>query len=45
VIELLTTDWSVPVWHAPAIDDGGRLAGDQPRRAADETRTGAADRQ
>ena len=45
VIELLTTDWSVPVWHARAIDDGGRITGGQPRRAGDETRTGVADRQ
>lgn len=45
VIELLTTDWSVPVWRAPVIDDGSEYLADQPRRAADETRTGMADLQ
>jgi hypothetical protein len=45
VIELLTTDWSLPIWHAPVIDDGGQRSGDQPCRAGDETRTGVADRQ
>ena len=45
VIELLTTDWSVPAWHAPVIDDGSEFLADQPRRVGDETRTGVADRQ
>ena len=45
VIELLTTDWSVFVWNAAVIDDGGRRPGDQARRAADERRTGRADLQ
>jgi len=45
VIDLLTTDWSVSAWHAPVIDDGGQLAADQARRAAEGTRTGVADRQ
>ena len=45
VIELLTTDWSLPTWHAPVIDEGGELSADQARRAGDETRTGFADRQ
>lgn len=45
VIELLTTDWSVPIWNAGIIDDGDQLEADQPRRAADDRRTGLADRQ
>jgi len=45
VIELLTTDWSVPVWSTALIDDGGQLSAGQPRRAADERRTGVADLQ
>lgn len=45
VIELLTTDWSVPVWTAAVIDDGAQRPGDQPRRADDESRTGVADLQ
>ena len=45
VIELLTTDWSGLAWNAAVIDDGDQLSLDQPRRAADETRTGAADLQ
>ena len=45
VIELLTTDWSVSIWRAPAIDDRGQFLADQPRRAADDARTGVADLQ
>lgn len=45
VIELLTTDWSVPAWSAAVIDDYGELFPDQPRRAPDEIRTGVADLQ
>lgn len=45
VIELVTTDWSVPEWNAAVIDDSGQLPGDQARRAADERRTGVADLQ
>lgn len=45
VIELLTTDWSTSVWHAPVIDDGGQFSADQARRAAEERRTGVADLQ
>lgn len=45
VIELLTTDWSVPIWRAPVIDEGRQLAADQARRAADDVRTGVADLQ
>jgi hypothetical protein len=44
VIELLTTDWSLPLWNTAVIDDRVREA-DQPRRAPDERRTGWADRQ
>ena len=45
VIELLTTDWSTPVWHAPVIGDGSQVPADQVRRAAEERRTGVADLQ
>ena len=45
VIELLTTDWSLRVWHAPVIDDAGQYPADQPRRAPDDERTGVADLQ
>ncbi len=45
VIELLTTDWPPPVWHAPVNDDGGQFSADQARRAAEERRTGVADLQ
>ena len=45
VIELLTTDWSLAIWRTAAIADGDHRAGDQPRRAADERRTGLADLQ
>jgi hypothetical protein len=44
VIELLTTDWSVPVWNTGFIDNGGPQLGGQPRRA-DGRRTGVADLQ
>lgn len=45
VIELLTTDWSLPAWNAAIIDDRGDLFADQPRRASEERRTGMADLQ
>jgi hypothetical protein len=45
VIELLTTDWSLHAWKTAVIDDRGDLFADQPRRAADERRTGRADLQ
>lgn len=45
VIELLTTDWSLSTWNATVIDDGGPRRTDQPRRAAEDKRTGIADRQ
>lgn len=44
VIELLTTDWSVPVWNTAVIHDGSPLVAGQPLRA-DERRTGVADLQ
>ncbi len=45
VIEVLTTDWTVPVWSTAVIDDGRQRATGQPRRGADERRTGVADLQ
>ena len=45
VIELLTTDWSVPIWKTAVIDDGAQRPADQARRSADERRTGVADLQ
>lgn len=45
VIELLTTDWSRPIWNTAAIDDSADVALDQPRRPSDERRTGMADLQ
>ncbi len=44
VIELLTTDWSVPVWNTAVIKDGSQLSSGQPRRG-DGRRTGMADLQ
>ena len=45
VIELLTTDWSVAMWYAVAIDDGERGTDQARRGKVDDTRTGIADRQ
>lgn len=45
VIELLTTDWSVRMWHAGAIDDADGATDYARRGKADDTRTGIASRQ